>query len=383
LHGDVQMKNYIEEHSNAMLNLIGELVNIDSGTYDKDGVDKVGNVLIEEYMKLDFHIDRYSEKMYGDNLVIRHKDAVEPEILIIAHLDTVFSKGTAIKRPFRQENNYAYGPGIIDMKSSHVCTLFALKALIACNSKGYKNIELILNTDEEIGSVCSRRLIEKVASTKKFALIMEPAFSGAVVTARKGGGKYHLKIKGKSAHAGIEPDQGISAIDELGYKILKLHRLTNYSKGIRVHVGLVSGGTSINTIAPYAEASIDLRVETMEQATFIEDEIKRICSKSDVPGTHLELSGTITRPPMIPNSASKSLFSLVQQVAKELGFDLSAEKRGGKSDGNLTAAMGIATVDGLGPVGGKAHTEDEYLYIPSLMERTLLLAKIIDRLSRE
>src|SRR5690606_33527013 len=149
LHGDVQMKNYIEEHSNAMLNLIEVLVNIDSGTYDKDGVDKVANVLIEEYMKLDFHIDRYSEKMYGDNLVIRHKDAVEPEILIIAHLDTVFSKGTAIKRPFRQENNCAYGPGIIDMKSSHVCTLFALKALIACNSKGYKNIELILNTDEE------------------------------------------------------------------------------------------------------------------------------------------------------------------------------------------------------------------------------------------
>lgn len=377
------MKNYIEEHSNAMLNLIEELVNIDSGTYDKDGVDKVANVLIEEYMKLDFHIDRYSEKMYGDNLVICHKDAVEPEILIIAHLDTVFSKGTAIKRPFRQENNCAYGPGIIDMKSSHVCTLFALKALIACNSKGYKNIELILNTDEEIGSVCSRRLIEKVARTKKFALIMEPTFSGAVVTARKGGGKYHLKIKGKSAHAGIEPDQGISAIEELGHKILKLHRLTNYSKGISVNVGLVSGGTSINTIAPYAEASIDVRVETMEQATFIEDEIKRICSKSDVPGTHLELSGTITRPPMIPNSASKSLFSLVQQVAKELGFDLSAEKRGGKSDGNLTAAMGIATVDGLGPVGGKAHTEDEYLYIPSLMERTLLLAKIIDRLSRE
>ena len=375
------MKQFLELNEENMLALIEKLVNIDSGTYIKSGIDRVGEILVDAYEKDGFVVEVHPEEKLGNNIHIRHQEAVNPKVLIIAHLDTVFQAGTALERPFKREGDYAYGPGVIDMKASHATTLFALKALMNAGSEAFKNIELILNTDEEIGSINSRALIEKTAKSNEYALIVEPAQKGALVTARKGGGKYLLKIIGKSAHAGVEPHNGVSAIEELGHKILKLHQLTNREEGINVNVGLVNGGTSINTIAPSAEASIDVRIETYEQASEIDKAIKEICSYSDVAGTTLELSGKITRPPMLVTEGSKKLLRVIQEEGEKLGLELTGEKSGGGSDGNLTSSVGVPTVDGLGPIGGNAHSEDEYLYIPSLTERALLLAKVIERLS--
>ena len=375
------MKDNIIGNEDKMLELIETLVNIDSGTYVKHGVDKVGKVLLEEYKSIGFQAEIDEQEIVGNNLLIRHPEAVNPQIVIIAHMDTVFKEGTVAERPFRKEGEYAYGPGVIDMKSSQVTTLFALKALIESGSNAHKNVEIILNTDEEIGSIYSRELIERIAKDKKYALILEPAQNGNLVSERKGGGKYLLKITGKSSHAGVAPENGISAIEELGNKIIKLHKLTNRDEGINVNVGIVKGGTSVNTIAPYAEAFIDVRINTAEQGDDIDKAIKEICSKSDVPGTTLELTGKITRPAWVLTEKSEKLIDIIVDEGKKLGLELSHEKSGGGSDGNLTGYMGIPSIDGLGPEGGNAHEESEFLYIPSLTVRTNLLANVIQRLS--
>lgn len=375
------MKDNIIGNEDKMLELIETLVNIDSGTYVKHGVDKAGKVLLEEYKSIGFQAEIDEQEIVGNNLLIRHPEAVNPQIVIIAHMDTVFKEGTVAERPFRKEGEYAYGPGVIDMKSSQVTTLFALKALIESGSNAHKNVEIILNTDEEIGSIYSRELIERIAKDKKYALILEPAQNGNLVSERKGGGKYLLKITGKSSHAGVAPENGISAIEELGNKIIKLHKLTNRDEGINVNVGIVKGGTSVNTIAPYAEAFIDVRINTAEQGDDIDKAIKEICSKSDVPGTTLELTGKITRPAWVLTEKSEKLIDIIVDEGKKLGLELSHEKSGGGSDGNLTGYMGIPSIDGLGPEGGNAHEESEFLYIPSLTVRTNLLANVIQRLS--
>ncbi len=379
----LEVKDNIIGNEDKMLELIETLVNIDSGTYVKHGVDKVGKVLLEEYESIGFQAEIDEQEIVGNNLLIRHPEVINPQILIIAHMDTVFKEGTVAERTFRREGDYAYGPGVIDMKSSQVTTLFALKALIESGSNAYKNVEIILNTDEEIGSIYSRDLIERTAKDKKYALILEPAQNGNLVSERKGGGKYLLKITGKSSHAGIAPENGVSAIEELGNKIIKLHKLTNRDEGINVNVGIVKGGTSVNTIAPYAEASIDVRINTAEQGDAIDKAIKEICSKSDVPGTTLELSGKITRPAWVLTEESQKLIDIIADEGKKLGLELSHEKSGGGSDGNITGYMGIPSIDGLGPEGGNAHEESEFLYIPSLTVRTNLLANVIQRLSNQ
>ncbi|WP_142829164.1 M20 family metallopeptidase [Planococcus soli] len=375
------MKEFIEANQQPMLELIENLVNIDSGSYLKSGIDRAGEVLAEEYKMIGFETEVHEQESLGNNLVIYHPEAEAPEIVLIAHLDTVFPEGTAEKRPFHVADDLAHGPGVIDMKASHATALFAIKALMDSGSSAYKNVVLILNTDEEIGSIASRSLIEKVVADKKYALVLEPAQNGQLVSERKGGGKYFLKVYGKSAHAGIEPENGASAIEEMARKILKLHALSEPDRGITVNVGLIKGGTSVNTIAPFAEAGIDLRIETSEDGERLDRGIKEICSYTETPGTAVELTGHITRPAWVLTDAARTLIDVIAEEGAKLGITLSHEKSGGGSDANLTAHIGIPSIDGLGPVGGNAHQETEYLVVSSLTERTLLLANVIKRLS--
>lgn len=376
------MKDYLESKQDEMLHLLEKLVNIDSGTYVKSGIDEVGRVLQEEYETLGYVVQVDEQPERGNNLVIRHKDAADPQILAIAHMDTVFVEGTVSERPFTRDEKRAYGPGVHDMKGSQVALLYALKALIQENEEAYKNVIILLNTDEEIGSPESRPLIETVAKESKYALIVEPSQSReTVVSQRKGGGKYFLKVSGIAAHAGGEPEKGRSAIEELAHKIVKLHALTDLEAGVTLNVGIVKGGTSVNTISPHAYGALDVRVETPEQAEEIDRKIREICATPDVEGTSIELSGKMRRPPLILSDASRELLAVVQEAGRELGVEIVDTKSGGGSDGNLTAAVGVATIDGLGPIGGNAHSAEEYLEIDSLVDRTLLLAKIIKKLS--
>ncbi len=376
------MEIFLKEKQEEMLQLLEKLVNIDSGSYYKEGIDQVGTILAKEYELLGFNIEVQEQKDHGNNLLIRHKDATNPEIVIVAHMDTVFPEGTVKERPFRRDEKRAYGPGVIDMKASQVSVLYVMKALLKANEDAYKNVQIILNSDEEIGSPTSRELIEEVAKTKKYSLIVEPARAdGSIVSQRKGGGRYTITVHGKGAHSGVEPQKGHSAIDELAHKVIKLHSLTNYDEGLTVNVGQVEGGTSCNTVAPLAVGNVDVRVVNEEQAVWADEQIREICSSPDVEGTSIELEGDISRPPMFLEDNAKKLLDIIVAVGKDLGMNIKHTSTGGGSDGNFTAAMGVATIDGLGPVGGNAHSEEEYLEIDSLVERTLLLANVIVRLS--
>ncbi|MCM3442292.1 M20 family metallopeptidase [Metabacillus halosaccharovorans] len=375
------MEIFLQQHSEKMLNFIEKLVNIDSGSYNKKGVDQIGEILRNCYENLGFHVKVIPQKEYGNHLVIEHKESINPSIVILAHMDTVFPKGTVLERAFRIEGQRAYGPGVIDMKSSHAAVLFAIKALINERDEAYKHIKIILNSEEEIGSPTSKSLIEKEAKNTKYALVMEPARKdGSLVSARRGKGNYTLIVEGKAAHSGIEPEKGRSAIEELAHKIIQLHELSDHENGISVNVGLIEGGSSANTVSDHAEAQIDVRMKEIDQVELIEEKLEEICSTTEVAGTKIVLEGEMNRPPMEKNKKTRALLRLIQAVGDEIGIEIEDTATGGGSDASFTSSLGIATIDGLGPIGGNAHSDKEYLEIPSLVERTHLLATIIKRL---
>jgi glutamate carboxypeptidase len=376
------VQEYIRSKQQEMLKLIEMLVNIDSGSVNKAGVDKVGSILKREYEKIGFIVEIVQQAEVGNHLVIEHKDAISPEILIIAHMDTVFPEGTAAERPFRLEGDMAYGPGVIDMKSSLITLLFAMKALLEEGSPHFRNVQILLNSDEEIGSPSSKELITNAARGKKYALIMEPARKdGSLVSARRGKGNYTLNVIGRAAHSGIEPEKGRSAIEELAHKVIQLHELNDHENGISVNVGLIEGGSAVNTISDHATAQMEIRIAETDQASSVEERMEEICSKTDVPGTEIILEGEMNRPPMEKNKRNKQLLQRIIGVGKDLGIEITDTSTGGGSDASFTSAAGVATIDGMGPVGGNAHSEKEYLEVSSLSERTLLLAKVIENLS--
>lgn len=377
------MQNTINSQYNEMVEFLKELVNTESGSYDKEGVDAVANLLIQRYEQLGFIVEVFNNEKLGNNYRLVHKEAKDPQIFIAAHLDTVFPKGTVAERPFSIEDTRAYGPGVIDMKASHVLTYYAINALMQSGNNAYKNVEIFLNCDEEIGSKTSRALIEQYAKNKSYALVMEPArANGAIVSARRGVGTYELLIEGKASHSGIAPEAGISAIQELSYKIQALHALSRHDNGLSVNVGLISGGTSVNTVAPNARAEIDVRISTDEQGVEIDKLVREVCSKPVLEGIKLTLNGGINRPPMVKTPESSALIDIIKEQARLLGLDIEDISTGGGSDASFTAGVGTPSVDGLGPIGGYQHSDKEYIDLPSLTERTVLFANILKRLSQ-
>lgn len=376
------MKTYVEKYTDEMLEVLKELVNTDSGSHDKAGVDQIGQMLKEKYKDIGFIANVRGSNQYGNSLVLRHQDAEEPDILILAHMDTVFPKGTAKERPFSIQDSKAHGPGVIDMQASHVLLLYALRALIDEQIPVYKNVEIVLNSDEELGTISSRSLIEERSKGKKYALVMEPARpDGSVVSSRRGAGRYELEVKGKAAHSGMNPEDGVSAIDELAYKVIELKALADPVNGVNINVGLMEGGTSVNTIAPSAKAGIDVRITNAEQAEMIDKKVREVCGKSTIPGTELTLSGGINRPPMEFTKGTKALVDIVEDEAKKMGINVGHITTGGGSDASFTASMGVPTLDGLGPVGGNQHTKEEYLMVDTLAERTILFANVLQRVN--
>ncbi|MFD1065607.1 M20 family metallopeptidase [Oceanobacillus locisalsi] len=378
------MQVYEEKHFNDMLEMLEQLVNTDSGSNDKAGVDQVGTFLRQAYEQIGFVSEVHESEVYGNSITLRHQDATNPDILILAHMDTVFPAGTAEERPFTIREGRAYGPGVIDMKASQAMVFYAMKTLIEQQNEAYKHVEIVLNSDEEVGTVSSRALIEERAKGKKAALVMEPAREdGSIVSSRRGSGRYDLDIKGRSAHSGMNPERGINAIEELAHKIIELQGLADPDNNLHINVGMVEGGTSVNTIAPSAKAAIDVRISTASQGGAIDKEIQAIARESAVAGTEITLTGGINRPPMEWTDEVQRLVDLIQAEAGKIGLNVTDTATGGGSDASFTAAMGIPTVDGLGPVGGKQHTSEEYLVVDSLKERMTLFTNVLQRLSEE
>ncbi|MGE7601086.1 M20 family metallopeptidase [Peribacillus sp. NPDC097675] len=366
-----------------MLQLLERLVNIDSSSYTKQGIDEIGAILKGKFEELDFLVKKMKQQKFGNHLVIQHRDAKSPHILVIGHMDTVFPEGTARKRPFKMEGTRAYGPGVVDMKGSLVQLLYAILCMKQTGQSGYKHIQIILNSDEEIGSPSSAALILEKAKNMKYALVLEPARpDGSIVTARRGVGQFKVEVVGRAAHSGIEPEKGQSAIEELAHKIIAFHKLTDLHQGIGLNVGIIEGGSAVNTVAPRASALVDVRFSNKDQVEFILKQMKSICAKTFVPGTKTSLSGKVDRPPMEKTEQTIGLLEIIRQSGDEMGLTITDTSTGGGSDASFPSELGVATIDGLGPIGDCAHSDDEYLEIESLFDRTLLLATVLQKLSQ-
>ncbi|NHN32182.1 M20 family metallopeptidase [Paenibacillus agricola] len=371
----------IETYMSEFMRLLEECVNIDSPSSSKHQNDKMADWFTHHVLRLlGGNVVRIPNPVYGDRLLCEVGTG-DRQILLVGHYDTVWPLGEAGRRPFRMESGRAYGPGVYDMKAGLLQAIFAIKALQDTGRfPADKKIVLLMNSDEELGSPTSREWIEEQARQAESAFVLEPPMepNGALKTARKGSGRYRLVVRGISAHAGVDPQNGISAIEEMAIQIQRLHALTNFNRGTTVNVGIVHGGIGRNVVADFAEAEIDVRVTSSEEAGKLEKSLEGFAAS--LPGAQVELTGGMMRPPMEPTEQSHSLFRLARDIAKlSYSYPLEEAQTGGVSDGNFTASMGTPTLDGLGARGDHAHALDEYVVIDEIPFRTALLSELIVR----
>jgi glutamate carboxypeptidase len=297
-------------------------------------------------------------------------------LLLLGHVDTVWPLGTLARSPFRVENGRAFGPGIFDMKSGVEVMVAALEAIHELDLKPWREIRILLSCDEESGSTTSRDLIASEAAHCAAVFVVEPSLPGGKAkTARKGIASYEVIARGVSAHAGLDPEKGVSAITELARHILALNALNDSKEGISVNVGVISGGTLSNVVAAEARAGVDVRFRTIAQG---EDISRRIEAMQPVQsGAQIEIRGGIMRPPLERTPAVVALFNRARSIAGHLGFDLGEGSSGGASDGNFTAAQGIPTLDGLGVEGDGAHAAHEHIVVADLPRRAALITALL------
>ena len=372
------LMNLLATRTDAMVSAIEQLVSHESPSRDKAALDALADTITGRFERIGASVERLDNPIGGDHLRIRSgsETADSRPALILGHFDTVWPIGTLRNMPFRVEEGCAYGPGVFDMKSSLVIVEFALSALKNLGIPIARPVELLLTSDEEIGSPTSRRLIEAAAQESAYVLVLEPPLSGnRFKTARKGVGGFILEITGKAAHAGVEPGKGVNAILELAHQILKIHALADSKAGTTLNVGVVQGGTTPNVVPASATASIDARASTLAEAKRIEEGLARLIPV--LPGATLTISGGFNRPPMERTTGVASLYQRARVIGLSMGLDLGEGSTGGGSDGNFTAALGVPTLDGLGVPGEGAHASNEHILIPSLPERAALLAALL------
>ncbi|MCK4260264.1 MAG: M20 family metallopeptidase [Halanaerobiales bacterium] len=373
-----KINQYILEQEELMIRDLEEIVIIDSGSYDKTGIDQIIDIFKNRYTELGFEvmIDEQSER--GNHLVAKRKGNIRKNFLFIGHVDTVFNKGTVSERPFTINGNRAYGPGVCDMKGGVITMYYAIKALLDLEFPHLPDITIILNGDEELGSPSSRSLIETLGKKATFCFVLETGRVGGLVTARKGVGIFEMTVKGVASHAGSNHPLGRNAIEELAHKIIEIHKLTNYERGITLNVGVIEGGNRPNIVPDFAKARIDLRVEKIEDSEEIIAKIQEIAEKVYVEGTETYLNGELNRPPLVRTEKSQKLFKTFKMAGKLVGLEELGEiATGGGSDGNFVSALGVPTIDALGPAGGEAHNDKEYIELASLVQRSQLLAQTI------
>ncbi|HWI62340.1 MAG TPA: M20 family metallopeptidase [Symbiobacteriaceae bacterium] len=369
---------YMEQHKQAIINDLQEFVTLESPSLDKAAVDRLSRVLAERFAAAGASTEFIGREERGDLLRMRWGQGREPgQTMVLCHMDTVFNIGDIAKNPLRIENGRLYGPGTSDMKAGFTLLLWALRCMQELGLQPRREVLALLTSDEEIGSHASRSVIEEEARRSAIALVAEPAMppKGALKTWRKGTADYRLHITGKPAHAGADPTKGISAVEELAHHILTLQKLTDMSVGTTVNVGVISGGSRANVVAPEAYAHIDVRFMTMEEAQRIDSTIRGL--KPVLPGIGLRVEGGMNRPPMVRNDATVALFRKAQALAAELGLEVDEMGTGGASDGNFTSGAGCPTIDGLGACGDGLHTFDEYVEIDSLPVRAALLVRLL------
>jgi glutamate carboxypeptidase len=322
------------------------------------------------------------EDQLGDVLVARLEGSADGgrRILLIGHMDTVFPAGTARERPFRIEGTRALGPGVSDMKGGLLGGLYAVRCLQGLGFQDFGSITYVCNPDEEIGSPFSGPLILQAAGNVDACFVLEGAReNGDIVSARKGVNDLRLTVRGRAAHAGVEPERGRSATLQAAHTTIALHELNGRWPGVTVNVGSVQGGIRPNVVAEECVLEVDVRAPTAATRDEVMAEIERITRSVTVPDTTIDIQGRSNFPPMEKTEATGRLAELAMAIANDLGFDVKDAATGGASDANPVAGMGVPTLDGLGPIGGSDHAPGEWLDLDSVAPRVALLAGLIAR----
>ena len=369
------------------IEFLARLVNHDSGTDDVLDVNRAGAILAERLEGLGFALRRVATERFGDHLVGEKPGTGPKRFLFVGHYDTVFRSGTAKQRPFHIDaQGRAWGPGVYDMKGGLAALLYALRAHREARTRAWAetSVAVVFNADEERLSPTSRPVIEAEAKRAHSVGILEPARPGGeYVMARKGAGTFQLEVSGKASHAGLQPEMGASAIWDLAQKIAALHALTDFGTGVTVNVGTVRGGERPNVVAAHAAAEIDLRAWSQADADAAIAAMRRICEAPHVAGTTARFHGQIHFPPWPPGlPGTERLLQIMRAAGRELGVEVRAIKTGGGSDGNHTSAI-APTLDGMGPKGSRAHSEEEFIEVATLLERTKMIALFLDRWAAE
>ncbi len=362
-----------------MLAMLRKFVLAESPSLEKPPADRCCGIVASEWRKRRARVERMPQKQRGDHLRITwasQKARASGQLLVLGHYDTVYASGTLAKMPFRISGGKAYGPGTFDMKAGLVQALFALDALQQSKAALRKRIVFLWTSDEEIGSGSSRKLIESEARHSDAVFVLEPSFGprGLLKTSRKGVGEAEIIVHGRASHAGLAPQEGVNAVHELARQITRVQEWNDLRRGVTVNADFIEGGTRTNVIAERARAVLDLRAMRIADMRRLEQRLRSL--RPSVPGARLEVRGGFNRAPM-ERKVSAALFARAKSLAAQMGLRLGECAAGGGSDGNLTAALGIPTLDGLGAVGDGAHSAHEYVIVKTMPGRAALLAALL------
>ncbi|HSZ20924.1 MAG TPA: M20 family metallopeptidase [Candidatus Acidoferrum sp.] len=370
---------WLRPRTAAMTRLLGRFVRAESPSIDKAAMDRFGRMVSSEWRRRGAGVTFLRQRERGDHVRAEwnpRRNRGQGQILVLGHMDTVYGMGTVAKTPFRLSRGRAFGPGTFDMKGGLVIALFAVDALAAAGRMPGKRIVFLLTSDEEIGSATSRESIEREARRSDAVLVLEPAagLAGSVKTGRKGVGEIEIVAAGQAAHAGLNPGEGINAIEEIALQIARVSRWNELGRGITVNAGVIEGGTRTNVIPDKARVLVDVRAERAGDMRALERKFQAL--SPILRGAKLQIRGGFNRPPM-ERKYCAALYATARALAKEMGVTLGEAYVGGASDGNFTAALGVPTLDGLGAVGEGAHSPAENVVMRALPERAALLAGLL------
>jgi glutamate carboxypeptidase len=373
----ISLRDFCRDERPWLLETIEALVSLESPTTDKAAVDRCGRALAARLEAIGGRVSRLPRVDRGDHLLAEFGCGAS-QILLLGHFDTVWPIGQLERMPLVRSNGRLHGPGVFDMKAGIAIGMLATRALLETGVSLSRRIVMLWTTDEEVGSATSRAAIEDEARRSDAVLVLEPSLpGGAVKTARKGCGEYELRVRGVAAHAGIDPSKGASAIHELARQIVLVQKLQDLDRGISVNVGTISGGTRTNVVAEEARAVVDVRAPTQADAARVDAAFRALKAVDE--RTAVSVTGGLDRPPLERTAQVERLYQQASEVGRELGHALGEGSTGGGSDGNFTAALGVATLDGLGAVGDGAHALHEHVEIESLSDRAALVAGLIAR----
>jgi glutamate carboxypeptidase len=361
-----------------LLELIEALVAIESPSDDAAAVNRCGAELASRLDAMGGKITRVPSAAAGEHLRASFGNGPR-QILLLGHFDTVWPVGQLARMPLKRDGGKLFGPGAFDMKAGIGLAMLATRAVIDRGALDACQIVMLWTTDEEIGSKTSRALIEAEATRSEAVLVLEPSLpNGGLKTSRKGVGQFEMIARGVSAHAGLDPGKGVSAVRELARQIIAIEDLQDPAAGVTLMVGVVSGGTRVNVVPAEARATIDARAITRADADRVQRTMRSL--KPITPGAAVEVTGGFERPPLERTAAVERLFNEAKSVAAEIGIELKEGSAGGGSDGNFTAALGVPTLDGFGAIGDGAHAIHEHVEIDALVPRAATIAGLLHRL---